>query len=548
MKYNVELSEPTLRELAELTGKSYSEVTRSDMNLSHTIEDYIHMSFNKLSKDNGMKRYIVSCPVMGYLEEIPHEDGEINETLLRAFDNADFGKLHDVDLEKNEYWAVRGYYSFEVEGENEKEALEKAPNVFNRLWDNGEVDCGDLIDTNRVKFKDGNKESFRISYAHEMTLSEFLVDKVIEKGFEKGTDFEDNCLFEFNVPYASTQMVSMIPCIGLTDEEINEFDPYRKTFTGTYNDIYLCFNSFDSFGISHFQITIDGMKKFDVPLTLEQREKLLEAFDYHICAYDKDKNRNILCALSKNLDETKDIAALMMKAEIQRTDRERETRNVPDIDYINIMDNDDFCIGWVCYNSDKEICEFEPNRMENILSVNGKDSDEDMFLKTIRILKDAQCYEYANLDVRRKENLTFVIPDKYVDEVMDRVKDDKRYSFSYYDYDTSLIPLARCNKPCIRNDNEVRMPVNIDKRVLSKRTNPLNSIPDDKLRDSEFFIVFGKNETYLEGRYSIISNGDTKVKIPMTANEKGYFKDIVRTKEPDFEKKIHKEKANVERD
>ena len=487
-----------------------------------------------------MKKYLISCPVVGYLEKIPHEDGEINEALLRAFDSADFGKLHDVDLEKNEFWAVRGYYSFEVEGENEKEALEKAPNIFNRLWDNGEVDCGDLIDTDRVKFKDGNKESFRISYAHEMTLSEFLVDKVIEKGFEKGTDFKDNCLFEFNVPYASTQTMSMIPCIGLTDEEINEIDLYRKTFTGTYNDIYLCFNSY---GISHFQITSDSQKTFDVLLTLEQREKLLEAFDYHICAYDKDKDRNILCALSKNLDEAKDIAALMMKAEMQRTDKERETRNVPDIDYVNIMDNDDFCIGWVLYNSDKEICEFEPNRMENILSVNGKDNEEDMFLKTVKILEDVCGMDYENLDIRRKENLTFVIPDKYVDEVMDRVKDDKRYSFSYNDFDTSLISLARCNKPCIRNDNEVRMPVNIDKRVLSKRTNPLNSIPDDKLRGSEFFIVFGKNETYLEGRYD-----DTKVKIPMTANEKDYFKDIVRTKEPDLEKKVHKEKANVERD
>ena len=420
MKYTVELSELALRELAKLTGKSYSEVTRSDMNISHTVEDYIHTSFKSKPK----------------------------------------------------------------------------------------------------------------------TLSEFLVDKVIENGFEKGTDFKDNCLFEFDVPYASTQIVSMIPCIGLTDEEINEFDLYRKTFTGTYNDIWLCFNSF---GISHFQITVDGEREFDVPLKLEQREKLLEAFDYHICAYDKDKNRNILCALSKNLDEAKDIAVLMMKAETQRTDKEREKRNVPDIDYVNIMDNDDFCIGWVYYNSDKEICEYEPNRMENILSVNGK--NEDMFLKTVKMLEDVCGTNYRNLDVRRKENFTFVIPDKYVDEVMDRVKNDERYSFSYYDFDTSLIPLAKCDKPCIRNDNEVRMPVIIDKRVLSKRTNPLNSIPDDKLRDSEFFIVFGKNETYLEGRYD-----DTKVKIPMTANEKGYFKDIVRTKEPDFEKKIHKEKANMERD
>ena len=56
MKYTVELSETSLRELAKLTGRSYSEVTRSDMNISHTVEDYIHMSFNKLSKDKqGLK-------------------------------------------------------------------------------------------------------------------------------------------------------------------------------------------------------------------------------------------------------------------------------------------------------------------------------------------------------------------------------------------------------------------------------------------------------------------------------------------------------------
>lgn len=196
MKYTVELSETALRELAKLTGKSYSEVTRSDMNISHTVEDYIHTSFNKLSKDNGMKKYIVSCPVMGYLEEIPHEDGEINEALLRAFDSADFGKLYDVDLEKNEFWAVRGYYSFEVEGENEKEALEKAPNVFNRLWDNGKVDCGDLIDTDRVKFKDGNKESFRIQ-------SEELYERLTNEANDLYQYNCDSAEFEFCVNAAT---------------------------------------------------------------------------------------------------------------------------------------------------------------------------------------------------------------------------------------------------------------------------------------------------------------------------------------------------------
>ena len=62
MKYTVELSETALRELAELTGKSYSEVTRSDMNISHTVEDYIHTSFNKLSKDKQGLRCTVKKP------------------------------------------------------------------------------------------------------------------------------------------------------------------------------------------------------------------------------------------------------------------------------------------------------------------------------------------------------------------------------------------------------------------------------------------------------------------------------------------------------
>lgn len=126
---------------------------------------------------DNMKRYIVSCPVMGYLKKIPHEDGELNEALLQAFDSADFGRLYDVDLDENELWAVRGYYDFEVEGENELEALEKAPEVFNRLWDNGEVDCGDLRDTDRVEFKDGNKESFRISDVHEIAKEKIICNE-----------------------------------------------------------------------------------------------------------------------------------------------------------------------------------------------------------------------------------------------------------------------------------------------------------------------------------------------------------------------------------
>lgn len=62
MKYTVELSELALRELAALTGKTYSEVTRSNMNISHTVEDYIHTSFNKLPKDKQDLRCAAKKP------------------------------------------------------------------------------------------------------------------------------------------------------------------------------------------------------------------------------------------------------------------------------------------------------------------------------------------------------------------------------------------------------------------------------------------------------------------------------------------------------
>lgn len=109
-----------------------------------------------------MNKYNISCPIKGYLQEVPHEDGELSDAILQAFDNADCGVLHDVDLYSfEEPWAVIGYYSFDVAATNEKEALEKASDVFTELWNNSEVDCGDLKDTDRIRFKDEKKEEFR---------------------------------------------------------------------------------------------------------------------------------------------------------------------------------------------------------------------------------------------------------------------------------------------------------------------------------------------------------------------------------------------------
>ena len=103
-----------------------------------------------------MPKYEISCPITGFLERVEHEDGELNEAMLNAFDSADFGVLHDVDM-TNELWQVIGHFTFLVSAESEKEALDKAQDVFDDLWDNGEVDCGDLHDVDRTTYENGDE-------------------------------------------------------------------------------------------------------------------------------------------------------------------------------------------------------------------------------------------------------------------------------------------------------------------------------------------------------------------------------------------------------
>ena len=107
-----------------------------------------------------MNEYDISCPITGFMTKIPHEDGELNEAMLKAFDSADFGVLTDVDM-TNELWQVKGYYTFTVQAHSEDEALLKAQEVFDKLWDDGEIDCGDLCDIDRDIFENG--EEYRCS-------------------------------------------------------------------------------------------------------------------------------------------------------------------------------------------------------------------------------------------------------------------------------------------------------------------------------------------------------------------------------------------------
>ena len=101
-----------------------------------------------------MKEYYeITCPITGYL---PCEDEDIAD----AFDGADCGVLHDVELTDEDSGKVTGHYTFQVIASSEKEALASAQGVFDDLWDSGKVDCGDLEDTDRENYENGDEYRF----------------------------------------------------------------------------------------------------------------------------------------------------------------------------------------------------------------------------------------------------------------------------------------------------------------------------------------------------------------------------------------------------
>ena len=66
MKYTIELEEETLRKLAALTEKKYSDVIRSDMALKSTLKDYINLQYHSIE-----------------MEEIKYVVGWVNDDLDR---------------------------------------------------------------------------------------------------------------------------------------------------------------------------------------------------------------------------------------------------------------------------------------------------------------------------------------------------------------------------------------------------------------------------------------------------------------------------------
>ena len=191
-------------------------------------------------------------------------------------------------------------------------------------------------------------------------IVDFIIDKIIETGFGKGEDFTVNCLFNFNVKYSSCdynkEIISMESCdLNLHNDgwnkELDDVDPDKKVFSGMYNDVYL---RFLNDGDIQIQITIDSGDELTFDLTEDQYRKLTESFDYKLYAYDKDKGSSVFCGIHNDLDGAIDLAKFAYKAETERTDRDRENREVYDIDWVEICDKDDTRIGFVYYDNESK--------------------------------------------------------------------------------------------------------------------------------------------------------------------------------------------------
>lgn len=202
-------------------------------------------------------------------------------------------------------------------------------------------------------------------------IVDFIIDKIIETGFGKGEDFTINCLFNFNVKYSNSdynrEIISMESCdLNLHNDngwnkELDDVDPDRKVFSGMYNDVYL---RFLNNGDIQIQITVDSEDELTFDLTKDQHRKLTESFDYKLYAYDKDKGISVFCGIHNDLDGAIDLAKFAYKSEMERTDRNREDREVYDIDWVEICDKDDTRIGFAYYDNEfKEIvCEINDKR------------------------------------------------------------------------------------------------------------------------------------------------------------------------------------------
>lgn len=96
-------------------------------------------------KPSELKDYEIMCKVKGTLPRREYEDGMLNDAILRAFEDADFGCLFDTDL-TDEIWEAEGKCTFIVTAYSKGEAMDKAENVLFKLYDEGRLNFGDLED------------------------------------------------------------------------------------------------------------------------------------------------------------------------------------------------------------------------------------------------------------------------------------------------------------------------------------------------------------------------------------------------------------------
>ena len=322
-----------------------------------------------------------------------------------------------------------------------------------------------------------------------------------------------------------------LSCEDLDIDTILKIDPENKFFKPEPMLVSLWIKDSDIVNISVHQSDSDV-----IPVPPETSRAIISSYRYKIEGYDKDADKHYLCGLTDDEQTAKTMVMQAYEYECQRKDTDREARNVPDIDKVCVVRTEDGSVlGWRGWDTKGE---FEYNNHEFLLTVNATDAKNDLFVETVGILSKICGEDFEQLDIRRKENLAFIIPDRYVWEVSQYIRHNgseelKKYSTldSYNYWDTSLIVSGKpLDVPYVLNKKEIEMPVEISTRCLLPRLNPLNAIPEDKLNETDFYVRFTRHllqdittSALLRAEFS--KDGEKFIReIPLSKNEQEHFR------------------------
>lgn len=137
-----------------------------------------------------LKDYEIICKVKGNLPRREHEDGELNEAILRAFEDADLGCLFDTDL-ADEIWEAEGKCSFLVTAYSIGEAMDKADEVFLKLCSEGKLDFGDLENVCLQEYSHYMQEFPHIKFNKDLMYSDNAVKSpLIMLDLKRGADID----------------------------------------------------------------------------------------------------------------------------------------------------------------------------------------------------------------------------------------------------------------------------------------------------------------------------------------------------------------------